>query len=126
MYSSTLDKQSSEEAKNSSNLETPSLQYAMLCLKNALFLVGEHSSSNSTGDSVSNIQSSSEDTDTATSEENILAVLPASFLQGPEILCLRNSILAACSYVALSLGDVILAHEYAKNIIISTSYFCSS
>ncbi|GFQ92093.1 CCR4-NOT transcription complex subunit 10-A [Trichonephila clavata] len=117
MYSSTLDKQSSEEAKNSSNLETPSLQYAMLCLKNALFLVGEHSSSNSTGDSVSNIQSSSEDTDTATSEENILAVLPASFLQGPEILCLRNSILAACSYVALSLGDVILAHEYAKTLL---------
>ncbi|GFT71808.1 CCR4-NOT transcription complex subunit 10 [Nephila pilipes] len=118
MNSSALGKQSSEDSKNSSNLESPSLQYAMLCLKNALFLVGEHNSSNNTGDSVSNLQSSSEDIDTTTSDvNNILSVLPANFLQGPEILSLRNSILAACSYVALSLGEVILAHEYAKTLL---------
>lgn len=116
LYSSTLDKQSSEDSKNSSNLESPSLQYAMLCLKNALSLVGEHNSSNNTGDSIYNIQSS-EDTDALIDEDNVLPVLPVNFLQGPEILSLRNSILVACSYVALSLGDVILAHEYANTLL---------
>ncbi|GIZ01521.1 CCR4-NOT transcription complex subunit 10 [Caerostris extrusa] len=116
MNSSTLDKVSNEDLKNISKLESPSLQYAMLCLKNALFLVGEHSSSNNTANSDSNIQANSEENGT-TSDDNILSVLPSNFLQGPEILSLRNSILIACSYVALSLGDVILAHEYAKTLL---------
>ncbi|XP_055931467.1 CCR4-NOT transcription complex subunit 10-like [Argiope bruennichi] len=116
MNSSALEKESSEDSKNSSMFESPSLQFAMFCLKNALYLVREHNYS--TGDSDTNIQTASEENESSTSEENnTLSVLPSNYLQGAEIFSLRNSILISCSYVALSLGEVLLAHEYAKTLL---------
>ncbi|XP_035231469.1 CCR4-NOT transcription complex subunit 10-like [Stegodyphus dumicola] len=120
IMNSASDKLVFEDSKlnDASNIETPSLHFAMICLKNALFLLPENHSLNNTGETLSDMQNPSEETEANGSEENnTLPTLPSNFIQGAEILSLRNSILIASSYVALCLGDVLLAHEYAKTLL---------
>ncbi|XP_015906148.1 CCR4-NOT transcription complex subunit 10 [Parasteatoda tepidariorum] len=114
ILNSSSEKSSADIPKTSSppNSDTPSLHFALLCLKNALHLVGE----NPTNESLSASVPPSEETDSS-EESNILSTLPSNFVQGAEILSLRNSILIAASYVSLCLGDVLLAHEYAKSLL---------
>lgn len=96
---------------------TPSLQFAMICLKNARILLPEHYSVPSVVFHASK-SSCQEDNSVYVSDENHhLSVLPSTYISGSEIGSLRNSILVASSYVSLCLGDVIQAHEYAKLLL---------
>ncbi|XP_054710214.1 CCR4-NOT transcription complex subunit 10-like [Uloborus diversus] len=118
ILNSSSEKPSPEDSKSGGIFgETPSLHLAMLCLKNALFRVPENNSSANNTEAISNLQGASDDNDASNHEDNSLPTLPSNFIQGAEIVSLKNSILIASSYVALCLGDVILAHEYAKTVL---------
>lgn len=117
LNSSVTDK-SNEEFKLIDGSDGPSLQYAMMCLTNARVLLPENHPVSFSGLYYTGLPSSVEETGMNSSDENYnLSVLPSTYIQGAEIVSLRNSILIASSYVSLCLGDVILAHEYAVSLL---------
>lgn len=103
----TEDSKSSGPGKN----ESPSMQFAMLCLKNALYLVGEYSYREERSD---NNTPPSEDGEEP--EYKLIAVLPSNSVQDCDAMYLRNSIIVSSAYVALCLGDVLLTLEYTHMI----------
>lgn len=93
---------------------TPSLHFAMLCLKNAQALLPEHQPAPFVYHT--SLPGAIEE-GTASDENHHLSVFPSTFILGSEIISLRNSILVSSSYVSLCLGDVLMAHEYAKLLL---------
>lgn len=100
------------------NEMSPSLHFAMICLKNARALLPEHHPVSYSGVFHSSLPGTLEDIGISSSDENYhLSVLPSTYIQGTEIISLRNSILIASSYASLCLGDIVMAHEYAKLLL---------
>lgn len=96
---------------------TPSLHFAMICLKNARALLPEHHPVSSSGIFHTSLPGTLEEGINASDENCNLSILPSTYMLGPEIISLRNSILVSSSYVSLCLGDVLMAHEYAKLLL---------
>ncbi|KAG8178474.1 hypothetical protein JTE90_024634 [Oedothorax gibbosus] len=109
IMNSASEKLPNDESKSSTK-ETPSMQFAMLCLKNALFLVGEYSYR----EGRSEVNNPPEDEPEP--EYKTIAVLPSNSIQDCDVMYLRNSIIVACAYVALCLGDVLLVLQYTDMI----------
>lgn len=96
---------------------TPSLHFAMICLKNARALLPEHHPVSSSGIFHSNMPGTLDEGMSSSEENYHLSVLPSTYILGPEIISLRNSILVSSAYVSLCLGDVLMAHEYSKLLL---------
>ncbi|XP_022083973.1 CCR4-NOT transcription complex subunit 10-like isoform X2 [Acanthaster planci] len=104
----------------------PTLEFASLCLSNALSLLPEET----TPSTLSRITSrgsvgsdSSEVADTISNKQTSISNPTAPLGQSvkpTDIVCLRCSILASSSYVALSLGDNVHALEYARLLLEQT------
>jgi CCR4-NOT transcription complex subunit 10 len=96
----------------SSAIPVCTLEFASLCLKNALLLLPE--------DPLDNLPSTSEDgqeTSKPTNENIMVSAPPSSPMKGPEVASVRCSVLAAGSYVALCLNDHITALKWAEKLL---------
>ncbi|XP_067127548.1 CCR4-NOT transcription complex subunit 10 [Centruroides vittatus] len=98
-----------------SAMPTPSLEFASFCLRNALMLLPEEQSSGMS--SQGSVGDESEAFHPLDNNTSIIA-LPSNPIQGNEIASLRNSILIASSYVALCLGDVVVALKHAETLLL--------
>lgn len=92
----TLRKGSSDTHSQSAAMPAPTLEFAAICLRNALFLISPASESMST-----------------------CSTLPGLPIEGDSVLDLRCSILSYLSYVSLGLGDPLSAHSYASQLLAS-------
>ncbi|XP_023227229.1 CCR4-NOT transcription complex subunit 10-B-like [Centruroides sculpturatus] len=98
-----------------SAMPTPTLEFAAFCLRNALMLLPEEQSSGMS--SQGSVGDESEAFHPLDNNTSIIA-LPSNPIQGNEIASLRNSILIASSYVALCLGDVVVALKHAETLLL--------
>ncbi|XP_076325129.1 CCR4-NOT transcription complex subunit 10 isoform X1 [Tachypleus tridentatus] len=105
----------------SSAIPMPTLEFASLCLRNALILIPDSPSpSSSTSTTVSSQGGSVEESEGASPVEGqhvTVNGLPANSIQGAEVANLKNSILVASAYVALCLGDMVMALKHAETLL---------
>lgn len=107
----------SKEYPSGGVIQSPSdtkitLQFASMCLCNALKLLPEEIPASATP------QKSGEDSESSQApENNSVEALPSCPIQGTELCSLRNSILIASSYVSLCVGDVRLAYKYSQMVL---------
>ncbi|KAG1696971.1 CCR4-NOT transcription complex subunit 10 [Nymphon striatum] len=107
----------------------PNLQFAAICLKNALFLTklpcpqpGNSDSSGQKTEQVEDQDKSSQiignnATNDAETPEQFIRAMPVHSMNIAEITSLRTSILTASSYVNLVLEDPVLALHYAEEVL---------
>jgi CCR4-NOT transcription complex subunit 10 len=103
----------------SAAMPTPSLGFATICLKNALFLLPSMSTILNSVDTMPQGGGNSDDngSDGNSTEQISVCALPGPSISGREILSLRLSVLVCSAYVALSLGDNVMALSYAKEVL---------
>lgn len=95
-----------------STIPAPTLEFASAFLKNAMILLPEDASIGQSSNK------SPEELDSNQVFDNILiAAPPGNPIKGPEIASLRCSILAASAYVALNIGDILMALHYAETLL---------
>ncbi|XP_038068340.1 CCR4-NOT transcription complex subunit 10-like [Patiria miniata] len=99
------------------------LEFASLCLSNALSLLPDETALSATSRITSRGSVSSDSSEVAdtsggkqTGPSNLTAP-PGQAIKPSDISCLRCSILACSSYVSISLGDNVNALEYAKLLL---------
>ncbi|XP_071507714.1 CCR4-NOT transcription complex subunit 10-like [Diadema antillarum] len=115
------------DAANSSDVQpgampVASLEFASLCLSNALSLLPEKSGSLPTTPVSSRTSLSSETSDTPDSANKqtgpqTIPAPPGPSLKPPEVANLRCSVYAASAYVSLSLGDDARALDHARTLL---------
>uniref|UniRef100_A0A673MTY9 CCR4-NOT transcription complex subunit 10 n=1 Tax=Sinocyclocheilus rhinocerous TaxID=307959 RepID=A0A673MTY9_9TELE len=110
----------------SAAIPVASMEFAAICLRNALLLLSEHQQHDSKPDNGSkscsqsgSTESSSETSDTQEGDKFIPAA-PSSPLIKQEVENLRCSILACSAYVALALGDNLMALNHAEKLLHQT------
>ncbi|XP_047455220.1 CCR4-NOT transcription complex subunit 10 isoform X2 [Mugil cephalus] len=115
----------------SAAIPVASMEFAAICLRNALLLLPEHqqqdakteNSSKSSSQSGS-IESGSENSDACSGKaqdaDKFLSAAPSSPLRKQEVENLRCSILACSAYVALALGDNVMALNHAEKLLHQT------
>uniref|UniRef100_A0A3Q3W360 CCR4-NOT transcription complex subunit 10 n=1 Tax=Mola mola TaxID=94237 RepID=A0A3Q3W360_MOLML len=112
----------------SAAIPVASMEFAAICLRNALLLLPEHqqqdikTENNSKTSSLSgSTESGSENSDACSGKgqeaDKFLSAAPSSPLRKQEIENLRCSILACSSYVALALGDNLMALNHAEKLL---------
>lgn len=111
----------------SAAIPVASMEFAAICLRNALLLLPEHqpqdktdSASKSSSQSGST-ESGSENSDACSGKgqeaDKFLSAAPSSPLRKQEVENLRCSILACSAYVALALGDNLMALNHAEKLL---------
>uniref|UniRef100_A0A3P8S3U2 CCR4-NOT transcription complex subunit 10 n=1 Tax=Amphiprion percula TaxID=161767 RepID=A0A3P8S3U2_AMPPE len=115
----------------SAAIPVASMEFAAICLRNALLLLPEHqqqdikteNSSKSSSQSGST-ESGSENSDACSGKgqdaDKFLSAAPSSPLRKQEVENLRCSILACSAYVALALGDNLMALNHAEKLLHQT------
>uniref|UniRef100_A0A674NZ60 CCR4-NOT transcription complex subunit 10 n=1 Tax=Takifugu rubripes TaxID=31033 RepID=A0A674NZ60_TAKRU len=112
----------------SAAIPVASMEFAAICLRNALLLLPEHqpqdikTENNSRATSQSgSTESGSENSDVCSGKgqeaDKFLSAAPSSPLRKQEIENLRCSILACSAYVALALGDNLMALNHAEKLL---------
>lgn len=97
-----------EKLCNNPAIPAPSIEFASLCLRNALLLLPEdHMQSDIT----------EEQNDPSKSEIFLVSAPPSNPMRAAEVSNLRCSILAASAYVSLCLNDHLVALSYANNLL---------
>jgi len=81
---------------SSAAMPTPSLDFANICLRNALYLLPSAA---------------------MTTNETMVSALPCPPLHGDDVISLRASILANSSYVSLRQGDPVSSLHYSKQLL---------
>ncbi|XP_019735530.1 CCR4-NOT transcription complex subunit 10 isoform X7 [Hippocampus comes] len=112
----------------SAAIPVASMEFAAICLRNSLLLLPEHqqqdvkmeNSSKSSSQSGST-ESGSENSDACSGKgqeaDRLLSAAPSSPLRKQEVENLRCSILACSAYVALALGDNLMALNHAEKLL---------
>ncbi|XP_052475377.1 CCR4-NOT transcription complex subunit 10 isoform X5 [Carassius gibelio] len=112
----------------SAAIPVASMEFAAICLRNALLLLPEHQQHDSKPDK-SCSQSGSTESGSETSDacsgktqegDKFIPAAPSSPLRKQEVENLRCSILACSAYVALALGDNLMALNHAEKLLHQT------
>lgn len=111
----------------SAAIPVASMEFAAICLRNALLLLPEHQpldlkeNSSRTASQAGSTESGSENSDICSGKgqeaDKFLSAAPSSPLRKQEIENLRCSILACSAYVALALGDNLMALNHAEKLL---------
>ncbi|KAM4658571.1 CCR4-NOT transcription complex subunit 10 isoform 4-T4 [Amazona ochrocephala] len=111
----------------SSAIPVASMEFAAICLRNALLLLPEDQqepkqengskTSNQLGGSTENSESSEACSNKSHEGDKFIAAPPSSPLKKQELENLRCSILACSAYVALALGDNLMALNHADKLL---------
>lgn len=111
----------------SAAIPVASMEFAAICLRNALLLLPEHqqqdakTENGSKSSSLSgSTESGSENSDACSKgqeADKFLSAAPSSPLRKQEVENLRCSILAGSAYVALALGDNLMALNHAEKLL---------
>ncbi|XP_026139948.1 CCR4-NOT transcription complex subunit 10-like isoform X3 [Carassius auratus] len=115
----------------SAAIPVASMEFAAICLRNALLLLPEHQQHDSKPDNVSkscslsgSTESGSETSDACSGKtqegDKFIPAAPSSPLRKQEVENLRCSILACSAYVALALGDNLMALNHAEKLLHQT------
>uniref|UniRef100_A0A673MZK3 CCR4-NOT transcription complex subunit 10 n=1 Tax=Sinocyclocheilus rhinocerous TaxID=307959 RepID=A0A673MZK3_9TELE len=115
----------------SAAIPVASMEFAAICLRNALLLLSEHQQHDSKPDNGSkscsqsgSTESSSETSDACSGKtqegDKFIPAAPSSPLIKQEVENLRCSILACSAYVALALGDNLMALNHAEKLLHQT------
>ncbi|KAI3361561.1 hypothetical protein L3Q82_013705 [Scortum barcoo] len=112
----------------SAAIPVASMEFAAICLRNALLLLPEHQQSDTKTENGSknssqsgSTESGSENSDACSGKgqeaDKFLSAAPSSPLRKQEVENLRCSILACSAYVALALGDNLMALNHAEKLL---------
>ncbi|XP_068791619.1 CCR4-NOT transcription complex subunit 10 isoform X2 [Struthio camelus] len=111
----------------SSAIPVASMEFAAICLRNALLLLPEDQqepkqengskTSNQLGGNAENSESSEACSNKSHEGDKFIAAPPSSPLKKQELENLRCSILACSAYVALALGDNLMALNHADKLL---------
>ncbi|XP_062364951.1 CCR4-NOT transcription complex subunit 10 isoform X2 [Cinclus cinclus] len=111
----------------SSAIPVASMEFAAICLRNALLLLPEDQqepkqeniskTSNQLGGNTENAESSEACSNKSHEGDKFIAAPPSSPLKKQELENLRCSILACSAYVALALGDNLMALNHADKLL---------
>ncbi|CAL1612207.1 unnamed protein product [Knipowitschia caucasica] len=112
----------------SAAIPVASMEFAAICLRNALLLLPEHQQQDGKTENCSksssqscSIESGSENSDSCSGKgldaDKFLSAGPSSPLRKQEVENLRCSILACSAYVALALGDNLMALTHAEKLL---------
>ncbi|XP_068179943.1 CCR4-NOT transcription complex subunit 10 isoform X3 [Antennarius striatus] len=111
----------------SAAIPVASMEFAAICLRNALLLLPEHQQQDGKTDTCSKAGSQSGSTETGSDvsdacsakgqEDKFLSAAPSSPLRKQEVENLRCSILACSAFVALALGDNLMALNHAEKLL---------
>ncbi|XP_059363403.1 CCR4-NOT transcription complex subunit 10-like isoform X3 [Carassius carassius] len=115
----------------SAAIPVASMEFAAICLRNALLLLPEHQQHDSKPDNISkscsqsgSTESGSETSDACSGKtqegDKFIPAAPSSPLRKQEVENLRCSILACSAYVALALGDNLMALNHAEKLLHQT------
>ncbi|KAJ8004857.1 hypothetical protein DPEC_G00140660 [Dallia pectoralis] len=115
----------------SAAIPVASMEFAAICLRNGLVLIPEHQSPETKAENGSktptqsgSTESGSENSDTCSGKaqegDKFLSAAPSSPLRKQEVENLRCSILACSAYVALALGDNLMALNHAEKLLHQT------
>ncbi|KAM4632804.1 CCR4-NOT transcription complex subunit 10 isoform 2-T2 [Polymixia lowei] len=115
----------------SAAIPVASMEFAAICLRNALLLLPEHQQQESKAENGSksssqsgSTESGSENSDACSGKgqeaDKFLSAAPSSPLRKQEVENLRCSILACSAYVALALGDNLMALNHAEKLLHQT------
>uniref|UniRef100_A0A8C1QUK5 CCR4-NOT transcription complex subunit 10 n=1 Tax=Cyprinus carpio TaxID=7962 RepID=A0A8C1QUK5_CYPCA len=114
----------------SAAIPVASMEFAAICLRNALLLLPEHQQHDSKPDNGSKSCSLSGSTETSETSDacsgktqegdKFIPAAPSSPLRKQEVENLRCSILACSAYVALALGDNLMALNHAEKLLHQT------
>ncbi|XP_059423345.1 CCR4-NOT transcription complex subunit 10 isoform X4 [Carassius carassius] len=115
----------------SAAIPVASMEFAAICLRNALLLLPEHQQHDSKPDNGSkscslsgSTESGSETSDGCSGKtqegDKFIPAAPSSPLRKQEVENLRCSILACSAYVALALGDNLMALNHAEKLLHQT------
>ncbi|XP_016423145.1 CCR4-NOT transcription complex subunit 10 isoform X5 [Sinocyclocheilus rhinocerous] len=115
----------------SAAIPVASMEFAAICLRNALLLLPEHQQHDSKPDNGSKscsqsgtTESGSETSDACSGKtqegDKFIPAAPSSPLRKQEVENLRCSILACSAYVALALGDNLMALNHAEKLLHQT------
>uniref|UniRef100_A0A9J7YTY2 CCR4-NOT transcription complex subunit 10 n=1 Tax=Cyprinus carpio carpio TaxID=630221 RepID=A0A9J7YTY2_CYPCA len=115
----------------SAAIPVASMEFAAICLRNALLLLPEHQQHDSKPDNGSkncsqsgSTESGSETSDACSGKtqegDKFIPAAPSSPLRKQEVENLRCSILACSAYVALALGDNLMALNHAEKLLHQT------
>uniref|UniRef100_A0A8C2CIG9 CCR4-NOT transcription complex subunit 10 n=1 Tax=Cyprinus carpio TaxID=7962 RepID=A0A8C2CIG9_CYPCA len=121
--------QSNSEGQSAA-IPVASMEFAAICLRNALLLLPEHQQHDSKSDNGSKSCSLSGSTETSETSDacsgkaqegdKFIPAAPSSPLRKQEVENLRCSILACSAYVALALGDNLMALNHAEKLLHQT------
>uniref|UniRef100_A0A8C6WHX6 CCR4-NOT transcription complex subunit 10 n=1 Tax=Neogobius melanostomus TaxID=47308 RepID=A0A8C6WHX6_9GOBI len=112
----------------SAAIPVASMEFAAICLRNGLLLLPEHQQQDGKTDNGSknssqsgSTESGSENSDACSGKgqdaDKFLSAAPSSPLRKQEVENLRCSILACSAYVALGLGDNLMALNHAEKLL---------
>uniref|UniRef100_A0A673BCN1 CCR4-NOT transcription complex subunit 10 n=1 Tax=Sphaeramia orbicularis TaxID=375764 RepID=A0A673BCN1_9TELE len=115
----------------SAAIPVASMEFAAICLRNALLLLPEHQQQDNKTENGSksssqsgSTESGSENSDACSGKgqeaDKFLSAAPSSPLRKQEVENLRCSILACSAYVALALGDNLMALNHAEKLLHQT------
>ncbi|XP_063735523.1 CCR4-NOT transcription complex subunit 10 isoform X3 [Eleginops maclovinus] len=114
----------------SAAIPVASMEFAAICLRNALLLLPEHQQDAKTENGSKmcsqsgSTESGSENSDACSGKgpeaDKFLSAAPSSPLRKQEVDNLRCSILACSAYVALALGDNLMALNHAEKLLHQT------
>ncbi|KAM7382356.1 hypothetical protein PAMP_002088 [Pampus punctatissimus] len=115
----------------SAAIPVASMEFAAICLRNALLLLPEHQqqdmktengskSSSQSGSTESGSENSDACSGKGQEADKFLSAAPSSPLRKQEVENLRCSILACSTYVALALGDNLMALNHAEKLLNQT------
>ncbi|XP_071383820.1 CCR4-NOT transcription complex subunit 10 isoform X2 [Centroberyx affinis] len=115
----------------SAAIPVASMEFAAICLRNALLLLPEHQQQETKAENGSksssqsgSTESGSENSDACSGKgqeaDKFLSAAPSSPLRKQEVENLRCSILACSAYVALALGDNLMALNHAEKLLHQT------
>uniref|UniRef100_A0A8C6KTL6 CCR4-NOT transcription complex subunit 10 n=1 Tax=Nothobranchius furzeri TaxID=105023 RepID=A0A8C6KTL6_NOTFU len=115
----------------SAAIPVASLEFAAICLRNALLLLPEHQqqepkpengskSSSQSGSTESGSENSDVCSGKSLEADKFFSAAPSSPLRKQEVENLRCSILACSAYVALALGDNLMALNHAEKLLHQT------
>uniref|UniRef100_A0A3Q3NCD0 CCR4-NOT transcription complex subunit 10 n=1 Tax=Labrus bergylta TaxID=56723 RepID=A0A3Q3NCD0_9LABR len=115
----------------SAAIPVASMEFAAICLRNALLLLPEHQTQDAKTENGSknssqsgSTESGSENSDACSGKgqetDKFLSAAPSSPLRKQEVENLRCSILACSTYVALALGDNLMALNHAEKLLHQT------
>ncbi|KAL0278505.1 UNVERIFIED_CONTAM: hypothetical protein PYX00_000316 [Menopon gallinae] len=102
-------------------IPAPTLEFASLCIRNALHLLPpEEEGEVSDGRSTPILDTTKWNTEKPVEWKSSFYGAPSNLIDNIEVKNLRCSILAAAAYVTLCLGDYLIALEYAQELLLQS------